>query len=341
MNSQAHNTQTKDQHTKQEAQRTQRSIIAMFDDIAKDYDKTNRILSLGIDISWRKDAVKRAYKARNAKDIERIVDVACGSGDMIKHWHSYALESNIVVREMIGIDPSQEMLKIAEKKLQAKVQTPAQKVDSSSRILEDSQAKLESKKLDSKISLHLGEAKDLSTLESQSVDILSKVDSSSRILEDSQAKLESKKLDSKISLHLGEAKDLSTLESQSVDILSISYGLRNVLEYKQALREFARVLKSGGIVVVLDFFKNSSPSLIDRIIGIYTKHILPCIGYLISRNYAAYKYLPDSMESFITPDELALAFKEANLQPLEIKSYSAGISHLVLGQKPCDKVDKS
>ncbi len=294
MNSQAHNTQTKDQHTKQEAQRTQRSIIAMFDDIAKDYDKTNRILSLGIDISWRKDAVKRAYKARNAKDIERIVDVACGSGDMIKHWHSYALESNIVVREMIGIDPSQEMLKIAEKKLQAKVQTPAQKVDSSSRILEDS-----------------------------------------------QAKLESKKLDSKISLHLGEAKDLSTLESQSVDILSISYGLRNVLEYKQALREFARVLKSGGIVVVLDFFKNSSPSLIDRIIGIYTKHILPCIGYLISRNYAAYKYLPDSMESFITPDELALAFKEANLQPLEIKSYSAGISHLVLGQKPCDKVDKS
>ncbi|WP_299327420.1 class I SAM-dependent methyltransferase [uncultured Helicobacter sp.] len=293
MNSQAHNTQTKDQHTKQEAQRTQRSIIAMFDDIAKDYDKTNRILSLGIDISWRKDAVKRAYKARNAKDIERIVDVACGSGDMIKHWHSYALESNIVVGEMIGIDPSQEMLKIAQKKLQA-----------------------------------IGGS-------------FAKVDSSSRILEDSQAKLESKKLDSKISLHLGEAKDLSTLESQSVDILSISYGLRNVLEYKQALREFARVLKPGGIVVVLDFFKNSSPSLIDRIIGIYTKHILPCIGYLISRNYAAYKYLPDSMESFITPDELALAFKEANLQPLEIKSYSAGISHLVLGQKPCDKVDKS
>lgn len=294
MNSHAHDTQTKDQHTKQEAQRTQRSIIAMFDDIAKDYDKTNRILSLGIDISWRKDAVKRAYKARNAKDIERIVDVACGSGDMIKHWHSYALESNIVVGEMIGIDPSQEMLKIAEKKLQAIGGSFAQKVDSSFRILKEH-----------------------------------------------NQKLESKKLDSRISLHLGEAKDLSTLESQSVDILSISYGLRNVLEYKQALREFARVLKPGGIVVVLDFFKNSSPSLIDRIIGIYTKHILPCIGYLISRNYAAYKYLPDSMESFITPDELALAFKEANLQPLEIKSYSAGISHLVLGQKPCEKVDKS
>lgn len=274
MNSHAHDTQTKDQHTKQEAQRAQRSIIAMFDDIAKDYDKTNRILSLGIDISWRKDAVKRAYKARNAKDIERIVDVACGSGDMIKHWHSYALESSIVVREIIGIDPSQEMLKIAENKLQA---------------------------------IGGGFAK----------------------------------VDSRIALQLGEAKDLSTLESQSVDILSISYGLRNVLEYKQALREFARVLNPGGIVVVLDFFKNSSPSLIDRIIGIYTKHILPCIGYLISRNYAAYKYLPDSMESFITPDELALAFKEANLQPLEIKSYSAGISHLVLGQKPCEEVDKS
>lgn len=290
MNSQAHDTQTKDQHTKQEAQKT---IIAMFDEIAKDYDKTNRILSLGIDISWRKDAVKKAYKARSAKDIERIVDVACGSGDMIKHWHSYALESSIVVREIIGIDPSQEMLKIAQKKLQA-----------------------------------IGGS-------------FAKVDSSSRILEEHSQKLESKKLDSRISLHLGEAKDLSTLQSQSVDILSISYGLRNVLEYEQALREFARVLKPGGIVVVLDFFKKSSPSLIDRIIGIYTKHILPCIGYLISRNYAAYKYLPDSMEEFITPSELALALEKVGLQPLEIKSYSAGISHLVLGQKPCEEVGKS
>lgn len=334
MNSHAHDTQTKDQHTKQEAQRAQRSIIAMFDDIAKDYDKTNRILSLGIDISWRKDAVKRAYKARNAKDIERIVDVACGSGDMIKHWHSYALESSIVVREIIGIDPSQEMLKIAEKKLQAKVQTPAQKVNSSSG---DS---VLSKQCGSVAKIAKGTNAEFANLPQFSQSSLVPT-ANLRILEDSRAKLESKKVDSGIALQLGEAKDLSTLESQSVDILSISYGLRNVLEYKQALREFARVLKPGGIVVVLDFFKNSSPSLIDRIIGIYTKHILPCIGYLISRNYAAYKYLPDSMESFITPDELALAFKEANLQPLEIKSYSAGISHLVLGQKPCEEVDKS
>lgn len=275
-------------------QEKQSEIIAMFDAIAKDYDKTNRILSLGIDISWRIDAVKRAYKlhsqnlaphtqhtqdsAQNQapKQIAHIVDVACGSGDMMKHWQNQAKKLGVAIAQLTGIDPSAQMLKLAHKKL----------IDS----------RLESSPTQSSPAITLIQA---------------------------------------------QATDLSMLESQSVDILSISYGLRNVLEYEQALREFARVLKPGGVVVVLDFFKNPKPSLLDRLVGLYTKHMLPYIGYLISRNFKAYKYLPDSMESFISPSELADSLQKFGLTCAQIKSYSAGISHLVLGQKPCDRVDKS
>lgn len=257
------------QNTRQIASK-QKQIVSMFDNIAKDYDKANHLLSLGIDISWRIDACKRAYKAlqstpsktpnkaesnaenkpaskiasKAASKAEqnppsqnlKIADIACGTGDMLLQWHTQASKQNLIIDALIGIDPSKEMLKIAKQKIQKKLQS------------------------------------------SKSPKVLIKV---------------------------GEAKNLSMLEKESVDILSISYGLRNVLEYEMALSEFCRVLKPSGVLVVLDFFKKPNPSLLDRFVGIYTRTILPFVGWAISRNYEAYKYLPDSMDSFVSPQKLA------------------------------------
>lgn len=285
------------QNTRQIASK-QKQIVSMFDNIAKDYDKANHLLSLGIDISWRIDACKRAYKAlqstpsktpikveNNAKSKQaskiaskvaskaeqnppsqnlKIVDIACGTGDMLLQWHTQASKQNLIIDTLIGIDPSKEMLKIAKQKIQKKLQS------------------------------------------SKSPKVLIKV---------------------------GEAKNLSMLEKESVDILSISYGLRNVLEYERALSEFWRVLKPSGVLVVLDFFKKPNPSLLDRFVGIYTRTILPFVGWAISRNYEAYKYLPDSMDSFVSPQKLAQDLQSLGFKQVQIKGYSANISHLVLGVK--------
>ena len=280
----------------------QKQIVSMFDNIAKDYDKANHLLSLGIDISWRIDACKRAYKAlqstpsktpikaeSNAENKPaskiaskvaskvaskaeqnppsqnlKIADIACGTGDMLLQWHTQASRQNLIIDTLIGIDPSKEMLKIAKQKIQKKLQS------------------------------------------SKSPKVLIKV---------------------------GEAKNLSMLEKESVDILSISYGLRNVLEYERALSEFWRVLKPSGVLVVLDFFKKPNPSLLDRFVGIYTRTILPFVGWAISRNYEAYKYLPDSMDSFVSPQKLAQDLQSLGFKQVQIKGYSANISHLVLGVK--------
>ena len=241
-------------------QEKQTQIIDMFNQIAPSYDKANRVMSLGIDISWRKEACKVAFEALGSKRCLRLVDVACGTGDMLLHWQNEARSLGCELGEIVGIDPSEGMLEVARQKL--------------------------AHELDSDI-LHLQK---------------------------------------------GEAKALG-LESSSVEILSIAYGLRNVVELDKALEEFARVLKSGGILVILDFFNNSSTSLLDRAMRFYTRRILPYVGGFISKNYAAYKYLPNSIEGFVSNDELKSKLESLGISCHVLKGYSANISTLYVGVK--------
>jgi len=85
----------------------QERIVKMFDEIAPTYDLVNRIVSFGSDKIWRKKAIKETLKflPQNPK----ILDVACGSGDMIAEWLKYT-------SHIIGLDASGEMLKIAKKR---------------------------------------------------------------------------------------------------------------------------------------------------------------------------------------------------------------------------------
>ncbi|MFP4333434.1 MAG: class I SAM-dependent methyltransferase, partial [Campylobacterales bacterium] len=57
----------------------QQKIVEMFNDIAPTYDIANRILSGGIDKSWRKKAVNITYDTLKTSEVEKIVDVACGT----------------------------------------------------------------------------------------------------------------------------------------------------------------------------------------------------------------------------------------------------------------------
>jgi len=85
----------------------QEKIVKMFDEIAPTYDLVNRIVSFGSDKIWRKKAIKETlnYLPKNPQ----ILDVACGSGDMIAEWLKYT-------KNIIGLDPSKGMLEIAKKR---------------------------------------------------------------------------------------------------------------------------------------------------------------------------------------------------------------------------------
>ncbi len=131
----------------------------------------------------------------------------------------------------------------------------------------------------------------------------------------------------------GKAQELP-LNNNSSEIISISYGIRNVVDRKEALNEFYRVLKPGGVVVILEFTKQEKKILIDKLVDIYMKKILPAIGGLVSKNYAAYKYLPDSIEEFLTTEMLISELEEVGFKYKYSKSFSLGISTLIVAQKP-------
>lgn len=80
----------------------------MFDNIAFRYDFLNRFLSAGIDIGWRKKAIKLLLPAKP----ERILDVATGTGD-------FALTCYEILKpeKITGIDISEGMLELGRKKI--------------------------------------------------------------------------------------------------------------------------------------------------------------------------------------------------------------------------------
>ena len=84
----------------------------MFDGIAPDYDRLNHLMSLGVDRSWRRRALKDIVTPERA---QRILDIACGTGDF-----SLAVARRMHPDSRItGLDLSEGMLAVMRRKVEA------------------------------------------------------------------------------------------------------------------------------------------------------------------------------------------------------------------------------
>jgi demethylmenaquinone methyltransferase/2-methoxy-6-polyprenyl-1,4-benzoquinol methylase len=93
------------------------------------------------------------------------------------------------------------------------------------------------------------------------------------------------------------------LRDGSVDVVTIGYGLRNASRLDATLDEVRRVLRPGGHVITLDFFKPATPVWRQLFLG-YLYVAGGLYGWAWHREAAAYAYIPRSIRRFATASQL-------------------------------------
>ena len=128
----------------------------------------------------------------------------------------------------------------------------------------------------------------------------------------------------------GDAMALD-LPDASFDVVSIAFGIRNVADPSRALREFRRVLRPGGRLIVLEFDRPRNP-LIRAGNTLYQRVIMPRTATLLSGDRSgAYRYLPRSIDTFLDREALAEAMREAGFAPVRQRALTFGVCICSLG----------
>ncbi len=123
-----------------------------------------------------------------------------------------------------------------------------------------------------------------------------------------------------------------TFESNSFDAVTAAFGVRNYTDLEQGLSEMVRVARPRGMVVVLEFSTPPNP-VFRSFYNIYSRHMLPRIGALLSKDRKAYEYLPASVEEFATKEQFLELMERCGLERCEAYSQSFGIAQIYVGVK--------
>lgn len=223
-------------------------VTPMFDIIAPGYDRFTRWFSLGMDVTWKREAMDAVREsARAVRPVQRALDLATGTGD----------------------------LAVALARLWPMVTVEA--LDASPRMIEQAEARLARRDAD---------------------------------------------VAERVRPVVGDMMALPQ-EDRVVDVVTASYAVRNVPDARIAVREMARVLRPGGVLVTLDFYRPRFAPWRGLFLT-YLQIAGDFVGYLWHRDPVVYGYIARSIDHFMSHEAFSDLLHEEGFDVVSVRPYLFG-----------------
>ncbi len=157
------------------------------------------------------------------------------------------------------------------------------------------------------------------------------LDISEGMLNVGKEKILNKSLQDRIEMVVGDSENLP-FEDNTFDAITVGFGIRNFETLEKGLAEILRVLKPGGIFVILE---TSVPTKTPFKQGynLYTKNIMPLIGKMFSKDRSAYKYLSDSASVFPYGETLNNILREIGFINVVNRPQTFGVATIYTSSK--------
>ncbi len=268
-----------------------RRVQSMFAAIAPSYDLNNRLHSVWMDQTWRRKAVGLA----ELKAGDHVVDVACGTGDLTLAFFDG-------LHRLLPLSPG-----TAGERNEVRGKFQSSKIAPHPNPLPGVPGRGEKSGVAQVIGidfthemLPIAVGKWMTAASSRDFSIPS------------------------VRFIGGDAQALP-LPDACCDVVSIAFGIRNVVDPAAAIREFFRILRPGGRLIILEFSLPTN-ALLRAMYNFYFKQILPRTATWISGDKTgAYKYLPQSVNTFIGREKMMEMLAEAGFQNVAQKPMTFGV----------------
>ena len=160
------------------------------------------------------------------------------------------------------------------------------------------------------------------------------VDLSANMIEIGRQKVTQRYLSDRIELMTADCLHLPFADN-TFDCITVAYGVRNFEHLDQGYGEMFRVMKPGGMLVVIEL---STPTnqVVKPFYRLYTKHIIPLAGKLVSKDVRAYSYLPESIAAVPQGDNMLALIKQAGFDDARFKTLTFGTCSIYSAKKPLD-----
>lgn len=157
------------------------------------------------------------------------------------------------------------------------------------------------------------------------------IDISEKMLELGRQKIKAKGLENIIELIKCDSENIC-FEDNTFDVAMSAFGVRNFSDPVRGLSEMRRVIRRGGLVLILEFSKPQG-FLFKHVYNFYFGNLLPFLGSLFSKDKKAYRYLNESVMDFADNEKFIQIMKKAGLSEIKQERMTRGIATIYTGVK--------